>query len=292
MRSLAPSADISADKFDANASFARSKKFNRTQKNHVFSENCVAKIWMNRASLIEVNMPKNQLPTKKTFRSHRQKIIDAKLERGKRAHNIWTAYSMKIGKDVILIGDAEYCNFVWLEGDPTVASFELETDLFLADKDESHGATYPDAIVIFKNENLRQQWREVKSEEDSFKSDSRDFRQKNIQKRITEELGLDYVRVPPSLLKEHWQFICNWRRAVPFLSAARHLDLQKYETELSAFIDFKSSVTLRECILQYRKEIQPMAIAGVLRCAQRGLIRTDLAKFNLGPSTRLERFRE
>lgn len=233
-------------------------------------------------------MSKNQISSKNNFRSHRQKIIDAKLIRGKRVHNIWSIYSTKNRKNCILLSDAEYCNCVWLEGDPTVQSYEIESDLFLIDNDESHGATYPDAIVKFKDTNKTVQWREVKAEEDSNMSEIRDIRQKRIQERITTELGLEYLRVTPSLLLKQWQFIRNWRRCIPFLSAARHMDLTKYGNELHAFIYAKKHITLGECMTQYSKEYQPLAIAGILLCAQNGLIKTDLETHQLGPATLLE----
>lgn len=237
-------------------------------------------------------MPKNQIPSQKSFRSHRQKIIDAKLNRGKDVNNIWSFYSTKNRKDLVPISDVDYCNCAWLEGDPTVKSYEIETDLFLADTDESHGATYPDAIVNFKNDNKNRQWREVKAAEDSSKSDDRDIRQKRIQERITTELGIDYLRVTPSLMKKHWKFIQNWRRAIPFLSTARDLDLSKYGNEIHTLIDARRSITLGECMQQYSREMQSMAIAGILYCAQNGLIKTDLDVRHLCKATRLEVIRE
>jgi hypothetical protein len=120
-------------------------------------------------------MPKNKIPNQSSFRSHRQKLLAAAAARGREANNIWSAYSTKIGKDCVLISDPEYLNFVWMEGDPSIASFEIETDLYLVDADESEGATYPDAIISYLDG--RREWREVKALEDSKDSDERDLRQ-------------------------------------------------------------------------------------------------------------------
>jgi hypothetical protein len=90
-------------------------------------------------------------------------------------------------------------------------------------------------------------------------------------------------------LKQHWQFLSNWRRAVPFLAAARHLDWSHYADEAHAFVDKNEKVTLSDFVGSYEIVQQPLAIAGVLRCAQQGKFLTDLAKLPLGPATFLER---
>ena len=237
-------------------------------------------------------MPRNQIPSQSKFRNNREKLISVAVKRDKRVFNIWYAYSTKIGKDLVLKTDPEYLNFIWLEGDPDVESFEIDTDIFLANQDESNGATIPDSIVTFRNPNLKRQWREVKPVEDAQLSDIRDIRQKRIQERITEELGCDYLRVTPELLKQHWIFICNWRRAVTWLAAAKNIDYSRYVDEAHTQIDTKSRVLLREFISGYSAEEQPLAIAGMFRCAQSGRIKTDLEKYPIGPTTVLERINE
>jgi hypothetical protein len=46
---------------------------------------------------------------------------------------------------------------------------------------------------------------------------------------------------------------------------------------------------LSDFVGSYEIVQQPLAIAGVLRCAQQGKFLTDLAKLPLGPATFLER---
>lgn len=234
-------------------------------------------------------MPRNQIQTP-NFRSNRQMLIAAAKQRNTKGNNIWYVYSTKMQKDFALFSDAEYLNFVWLEGDPEVVSFEIESALFFADKDDSHGASRPDAIVTYKDPEARLQWREVKSVEDSSLSDLRQIRQKNIQSRITQELNYDYLRVTPALLKQHWVFITNWRRATAFLSAAKKLELTRYADLAHAHIDQKEKILLKEFKADYSFEEHPLALAGLLHCAQTGRIHTDLHKYPIGPETVLEKF--
>lgn len=222
---------------------------------------------------------------KANFRSLRMKAIAEAVERGDRNHNIWTAYSAKTKKDCVLLGDVEYLNFHWMEGDPAVADFSVDSDLYIADGDESHGATYPDAIATLRDGTV--QWREAKALEDDAGS-RRDERQKIIQERITNELGYSYLRVTPALLKKHWQFICNWRRATAFCSAARHISTSQFEDEACALIGVRQSVRLLEVTQGYEATAQPLVVAAILRCAQLGRISTDLEKLPLGPRTLLE----
>lgn len=232
-------------------------------------------------------MSKKSIPNQSSFRSHRQKLLAAAAARGRQVNNIWSVYSTKIGKDCVLISDPEYLNFVWMEGDPSIASFEIETELYVVNSAASDGATYPNAIVSYFDG--RREWREVNALEDSKNNDERDLRQKRIQERITKDLSYDYLRITPALLKQHWQFLSNWRRAVPFLAAARHLDWSRYADEAHAFVHKNEQVTLGDFMVSYEKVQQPLAIAGALRCAQQGKILTDLAKLPLGPETFLER---
>lgn len=208
------------------------------------------------------------------LRSHRSKLIDAAVKRGQRAHNIWSIFSTKNSKNLTLIGDCEYKNAIWLEGDPKVVSFEIETDLFLVENDESHGATYPDAIVTYSDGSVS--WREVKSEDDPSNLTKRDLRQIQIQEKITKELGIKYELITPRTLDSHMCFISNWRKANSYLAAARYSDLQRYADEVYAFVCTQGKVTLEEIASLYKKEIESLAFAAVFRCAQRGLFNTDL----------------
>ncbi len=222
---------------------------------------------------------------KPSFRSLRLKAIAAAVKRGDGNYNIWSAYSTKTRKDCILIGDAEYLNFHWMEGDPGIATFTVDSDLYLADQDESNGATYPDAVTTLRDGRI--EWREVKAVEPEAGTE-RDIRQESIQRRITEDLGYKYVRVTPALLKKNWQFICNWRRATAFCSAVRYLSVQRFEAELAAFVDARKAIVLNDFTRLYSITEEPLAIAAFFKCAQDGRILTDLHKASFGPRTKAE----
>lgn len=222
-----------------------------------------------------------------SFRSHRQKLLDAAIKRGKRASNIWSVYGPKIELDCVFLTDAEYLNFNWMEGDPSVVSYDIESEIFLADSDERHGESHPDAIVVYADG--RKTWREVEVHEVSPDIDVRDFKQKQRQERITQELGLTYEGITLEVLKSHWQLITNWRRAIPFIAAARHLDILRFTEEATAFVDHKSKVSLQEFLSLYDEIERSLATAGALRCAQLGRIHTDLDRCKLGSRTLLER---
>ncbi len=222
---------------------------------------------------------------KPSFRTLRLKAIAAAVKRGDRNHNIWTTYSTKNQKDCVLIGDVEYLNFHWMEGDPKIASFSVDSDLYLADQDESNGATYPDAIAVYQNGEI--QWREAKAEEDE-EGTLRDQRQRAIQERITRDLQYQYLRVTPELIQKHWQFICNWRRATAFCSAVRHLNIQQYEDEVCAMVSARRTIALSEIVSEYSHAEHSVAVAAALKLSQQGRVLSDLDKLALGPRTVFE----
>jgi hypothetical protein len=222
---------------------------------------------------------------KPSFRTLRLKAIAEAKKRGDRNYNIWAVYSTKIKKDLVLIGDVEYLNFHWMEGDPDVASFTVDSDLYLADGDESNGATYPDAVATLRDGTI--QWREAKSVE-AGESTERDVRQQSIQRRITDDLGYAYLRVTPALLKKNWQFICNWRRATAFCAATRHLSIHRFEDEVSTLVHTRRSIRLEDVLNKYHVDDHPLVMAALMTCAQTGMISTNLDKFPLGPRTIFE----
>ena len=219
---------------------------------------------------------------KPSFRALRLKAIAAAVKRGDKNYNIWTVYSSKIKKDCVLIGDVEYLNFHWMEGDPGVASFTVDSDLYIADGDDSNGATHPDAVVTLADGTI--QWREAKSVEEG-EGTERDVRQESIQRRITKDLGYAYLRITPTLLKKNWQFICNWRRATAFCAATRHISIQRFEAEVSTLIHTRGSMRLEDVTKEFEVTEHPMVIAALLKCAQQGMVSTNLDKFPLGPRT-------
>ncbi|UUZ73939.1 hypothetical protein LP415_13865 [Polaromonas sp. P1(28)-8] len=222
---------------------------------------------------------------KPSFRSLRLKAIAEAVKRGDKNHNIWTVYSTKNQKDCVLIGDVEYLNFQWMEGDPKILSFSVDSDLYIADQDESNGATYPDAIAIYRDGEI--EWREAKAGEGEEGS-LRDQRQRAIQERITRDLQYQYLRVTPELIKKHWQFICNWRRATAFCSAVRHLNIQQYEDEVCALVSARKSMALSEIVAEYAPDEHSQVVAALLKLTQQGRVLSDLNKLALGPRTTLE----
>lgn len=222
---------------------------------------------------------------KPSFRTLRLKAIAAAVKRGDKNHNIWTAYSTKNQKDCVLIGDPEYLNFHWMEGDPAILSFSVDSDLYIADQDESNGATYPDATVVYRDGDI--EWREVKAAEEAEGS-LRDQRQRVIQERITLELGYQYLRVTPELIKKHWQFISNWRRATAFCAAVRHLNTQQYEDEVCALVSARKKIALSEITAQYTLNEHSLVLPALFKLCQEGRVLSDLDKLSLGPRTVLE----
>ncbi|MES2362609.1 MAG: hypothetical protein V4646_12495 [Pseudomonadota bacterium] len=229
-------------------------------------------------------MAEKKIP-KASFRTLRLQAIAAAFKRGDKNHNIWTVYSTKNQKDLVLIGDVEYLNFHWMEGDPKILSFSVDSDLYLADEDESNGATYPDAIVIYQDGEI--QWREAKAGEEEEGS-MRDQRQRTIQERITRDLQYQYLRVTPALIKKHWQFICNWRRATAFCAAVRHLNIQQYEDEVCALVLARKAIALSEIVAEYAPDEHSQVVAALLKLTQQGRALSDLDKLALGPRTMLE----
>ncbi|WP_457306992.1 hypothetical protein [Polaromonas sp. P5_E6] len=229
-------------------------------------------------------MAEKKIP-KGNFRALRLKAIAAAVKRGHKNHNIWTVYSTKNQKDFVLIGDMEYLNFHWMEGDPKILSFSVDSDLYIADEDDSSKANYPAAIAVYQDGEI--QWREVKEDEEQEGSMPAQ-NQRAIQERITQDFQYQYLRVTPELIKKHWQFICNWRRATAFCAAVRHLNIQQYEDEVCALVSARKAIALSAIVAEYTAEEHSRVVAALLKLTQQGRVLSDLDKLSLGPRTMLE----
>ncbi len=221
-----------------------------------------------------------------SFRSNRRKLIEAMVNRGERPYNIWTCYSSKNQKKVVLLGDPEYQHFALMEGDSDILSYEIGGERYMAGEEEDFAGTEPDAIVQLRSGAT--QWREVSAVEDKHEVDDRKLAQRQTQTYVTKNLGFDYLRVSPLFLKNHAQLIENWRRIVPMLAAAKHSNLQRYIDRAHAFVDAEELTEICYFLDLFPAAERPLAQAGLMRCIQLGLIDSDLATRPMRPVTRLK----
>lgn len=221
-----------------------------------------------------------------SLRSNRRKLIEAMVNRGERPYNIWTCYSSKNQKDVVLLSDPEYLNFALMEGDTGISSYEIGGERYMAGEEEDFAGTVPDAIVQLCSGAT--QWREVSAVEDMQEVDERKLAQRKTQTYVTKNLGFEYLRVSPLFLKNHAQLIENWRRIVPMLAAAKHSNLQRYIDRAHAFVDAEELAEICSFLDLFPAAERSLAQAGLMRCIQLGLIDSDLAQRPLRPVTRLK----
>ena len=196
--------------------------------------------------------------------------LQLKDSRGAGYTDNWFAYSTRMDRKVALKSDNEWEHFLWLEGDPSIAWFELEPLPCIVIVDGEQVSTQFDALVKFRSG--IHQYREVS--DDDAKLDSRKREQRDAQIKAAGQRGFDYRRITKKDLQNNVQLIKNWSTARAALESCRGLDLISLRREIVSELRRLGRCTL-DAIVK-RDPSSPERLAALLRAIQLGEVQSDL----------------
>lgn len=223
-------------------------------------------------------------PNKRPARSPRSRtkglrpegpLAEEALKRGQQAYNLWYAYAPKIGGDVVLKGDAEFLHFMWMELDPNVEAYRLESPTAVVTIPVGSRATTLDADVTLRTG--AKEFREVKSVDDvaaergtSNPDEVRSRLQRQAQEQLAALHGAAYRRIGPTDLRANANLIATAMIAVATLSAARTHSIERHHVILMALMNRRSHWQASALLDQVEVEEQPLLSAAIFRAAGRG----------------------
>lgn len=211
--------------------------------------------------------------SKRRFGPGRNQLLDAQARRGRGPYNLWIRYSPRNRCDVVLKSDPEDEHFCWVEGDESVAAYELEPAPVSVVINGRLHTTQFDARVELRTGVI--ELREVKPSNADL--DAREQVQLATQSHVAAMLGFRYVRVTRDTLDEHRQLIANWRCGLAFLTACRSLVLDPQVEEFVQRLGAaRRPLSLEQLLLGVDPIEQPARIAALLQGLQSGRLRSNL----------------
>lgn len=181
------------------------------------------------------------------FGPNKTAILEAASYRGHMPFNLWYHFSPKLNQDVVLRGDAEFLNFLWMEADTNVTNYVLEPDASIVGVgDDIHKTQFDAAVYLRTGPN---QLREVKSGDVvPDENDVRAQHQEEAQRIAADKAGFNYVRIGASDLKQHRQLINNSLRMIPYIAAAQDLSLLPFRNEVMLALQREGNCSIQEIL--------------------------------------------
>lgn len=213
-------------------------------------------------------------------------ILEATSSRGHMPFNLWCHFSPKLNRDVVLRGDAEFLNFLWMEADTNVANYVLEPDASIVEvADDVHKTQFDAAVYLRTGAN---QLREVKSGDVvPDENDVRAQHQEEAQRIAANKAGFNYVRIGASDLAQHRQLINNSLRMIPYIAAAQDLPLLPFRNEVMLALQRKGNCSIQEILNGTDPKQAPLYLAALFLQIQSHPMRSDLDSQPLTLRTRV-----
>ncbi len=222
----------------------------------------------------------------KAFRGAGESPAKAQDERGRMPYNIWYVFSPKTKRDYILESDTALDHFFLLEADPTVESYEIHPETMTAMAGQEVRRTQFDVLVKLRSG--RPQLRDLRTDAHEEVSPShRESERRATREAIASQAGFDYLVVDEPSLKAHYLLICNWRRAVAFLAAAREISLDSYRNEIMAAVARNGAAEIGRLLEGTAKADEPLYLAAIFERLQHSALVSDLHLKPLSMLTRI-----
>lgn len=225
--------------------------------------------------------PQPGVRKRRRFGPQRSDLLDKQAARGHRHFNIWYHYSARLQRDLIFSSDAEFDHFCWLEGAPQVLTYELQPPPVTVAVGADVHRTQFDARVEFRNQPA--ELREVKESEEELSV--REEHQREAQTIAAERAGFVYRRITRVDLDAQRQLIHNWRRALAFLAAARHLVLSPFRDELMRSFRSQPRMKVQDLLRGTDPALQSIYLAACFSALQAHLLTSDLDRAPLCMAT-------
>ncbi|SDM42597.1 TnsA endonuclease N-terminal domain-containing protein [Polaromonas sp. JS666] len=203
----------------------------------------------------------------------------AAAKRGKHAGNICYVYGEKTQSNWTLVSDLELANFLDLESDSSVKTYNLNTDRVIAQLgSEGYQGSKPDALVTYFSG--MEEMREVKYQKD-IDTDLRAQHQAEVQREAARKCGFQWRHYTEADAKANYCRIMNWLRIGGALREAKSHHTEPLEKTICAWLKDRPHVDLAQLNVAMGCEWR-LSFVAIFRLFQRGRLDIDLSS---GPLT-------
>jgi len=200
-------------------------------------------------------------------------IRSALAKGGRGTGNLSYVYGPKVNRDWIVASDLELFHFVSLEGDPEVASYDLDTQRIVAFLDrEGHVGSKPDALVRYRSG--RVEMVEVKYAKD-LEEDARAQFQVAAQKQAASQVNASWRVFVEEDVQSRERWLQDWLDIVVAMSEVRFQELAYERREVLHLARQRKATELRR-LAQVVDSEWAHVFAATFRLVQAGELDSDL----------------
>ncbi len=201
-------------------------------------------------------------------------VRSAARRRGKSPGNIVYVYGQKARKHWVLASDLEYANFLDLESDQAVKSYDLDPDRVIAHLgSEGYEGSKPDSLVLYFSG--AREMREVKYQKD-IETDIRALNQAEVQQTVARDHGYSWRHFTELDVHQHYQRLMNWLRICGVLHEGRYFDSAALEGTIAQGLSKRPETTFSSLSDSISAEWRLVFIA-IFRLYQKQQVEIDLA---------------
>lgn len=200
-------------------------------------------------------------------------VRKAAKNRGKSPGSISFLYGAKARRHWAVLSDLELANFLDLESDPEVVTYDLDPDRIIASLGvDGYVGSKPDAVVL-RRSGVREM-REVKYVQDA-QSDPRALKQIEVQTAAAQKNGYSWRIYSDDDAARQRQRLLNWLSVSGVLSEARDTPTAALERRILGVVDGSKRLSLgalrREIPTDWR-----LTFVSVFRLQQAGSVSVEL----------------
>lgn len=201
-------------------------------------------------------------------------VRKAAKARGKNPGSIHLVYGAKVKRSWVLASELELANFLDVESDSAVRSYDLEQTRIIADIGEGFAGSIPDALVVYQN-HVRE-LREVKSSAEAAVY-ARAQTQKSVQSKEAARHGYDWRFFTEKDAEKHGTRLRNWLEVAPVLEEARYTITGELQKRVHAAVVESKELTFAQIHDLLRLEWRLVFVA-LFRAHQARTVWVDLDK--------------
>lgn len=193
-------------------------------------------------------------------------------------------YGEKTRTDWTVVSDLELANFLDLESDPSVKTYNLNVDRVIAQlSTEGYQGSKPDSLVTYFSG--MEEMREVKYQKD-VDNDLRAQHQAEVQREVARQRGYEWRHFTEFDAEANQCRLMNWMRIAGALREARHQRTDALERTIALWVREHSTATLADLNTAMACEWR-LSFVAVFRLYQRQRLRIDLSEGHLTWSSRI-----
>lgn len=204
--------------------------------------------------------------------------------RGKSPGNLCFVYGEKPRTNWTVVSDLEFANFLDLESDQTVKTYDLNTDRVIAQLGtEGYQGSKPDSLVTYFSG--MKEIREVKYQKD-IDLDLRALHQAEVQREVARESGYQWRHFTEQDAIAHACRLMNWLRISSALREAKDERTEVLEKTICQWLTDCPKATFSDLNASMACEWR-LGFVAVFRLYQRQRLDVDLTREHLGWLSRI-----